>query len=574
MMRNRLLAGLFLLTLVIAMLISSCGKKDPIVASVDGKETITLNELKTGILLGRKTEEWKNFSELEVRAYLDKMIEEEMKRVGMREADLADDPEVKEWYEPRYQNKMLTILYEKEIQNKIIPESDLESWYDHKGKRIHFSDILIKFPVRASQAQKDSVYAVVDSLYHRVKAGEDFGYLAKQYSQHPASAQADGKVGTIEWFSDQDPIRNALWSMKRGAISKPVANDKGYHILRVDEIEGVERKPYELERSRILAQIVRERKEEMNKAAEEYWNNIKEKKKVVYNEDKIATYAAWFANMPTLAGAVKDSLNALDPERLDEALVTYDGGEYSLRFIQAKLDQFPDETEFRLGQEQILKEFFERDMQVQFLVEEAEKKGLDKEKSVARSLRDLLDSGMVQIFMNRVVGEIDVSPAVLDAYYQSVKQTKYKENKSVKIQEILIKDKALAERVARQAQSGADFGKLAETYTERPQHKEVKGVFSWFYKGRWGALGDKAFEMKKGELAGPMYLESDKAYSIFKLIDDRPERFRTMEELGQKLEEDYRFYVRKERIQSWLADQKAKRQIRINDSVIKDNVGK
>jgi len=73
--------------------------------------------------------------------------------------------------------------------------------------------------------------ALADSLYARVKAGEDFSKLAKQYSQDPGSKAQGGKL-TISKGQTVGPFDQTAFLLKTGAYSRPVKTEFGYHIIK------------------------------------------------------------------------------------------------------------------------------------------------------------------------------------------------------------------------------------------------------------------------------------------------------------------------------------------------------
>jgi hypothetical protein len=69
----------------------------------------------------------------------------------------------------------------------------------------------------------------------RLKAGEDFVALAKQYSTDPGSKENGGDLG---WFGRGRMVpefEKAAFALQPGQISEVVESPFGFHIIRVDE---------------------------------------------------------------------------------------------------------------------------------------------------------------------------------------------------------------------------------------------------------------------------------------------------------------------------------------------------
>ena len=70
-----------------------------------------------------------------------------------------------------------------------------------------------------------------EMLYQRIKKGESFESLARQYSTCPSKS----KGGDLGWFSEGQmvaPFENAVRKMPTGSISRPVHTQFGYHIIK------------------------------------------------------------------------------------------------------------------------------------------------------------------------------------------------------------------------------------------------------------------------------------------------------------------------------------------------------
>ena len=79
--------------------------------------------------------------------------------------------------------------------------------------------------------------ATADKLYERVKKGESFESLARQYSTCPSKS----KGGDLGWFGEGQmvaPFENAVRKMSTGSISRPVRTQFGFHIIKKTGARG------------------------------------------------------------------------------------------------------------------------------------------------------------------------------------------------------------------------------------------------------------------------------------------------------------------------------------------------
>lgn len=75
----------------------------------------------------------------------------------------------------------------------------------------------------------------IDSIYNRVKAGEDFATLAATYSNDPGSARDGGSLGWVSPGTMVPEFEKVMQSTPVGEISQPFQSQFGWHILEVTD---------------------------------------------------------------------------------------------------------------------------------------------------------------------------------------------------------------------------------------------------------------------------------------------------------------------------------------------------
>jgi peptidyl-prolyl cis-trans isomerase SurA len=91
---------------------------------------------------------------------------------------------------------------------------------------------------KLTKAEKQRFYDKLDAIRLRVKSGEDFGFLAKTYSEDPGSAPDGGDLGFFDRTAMAKEFTAWAFKLKAGDVSPVFETEFGYHILQVIERRG------------------------------------------------------------------------------------------------------------------------------------------------------------------------------------------------------------------------------------------------------------------------------------------------------------------------------------------------
>src|SRR3984885_12111405 len=139
-----------------------------------------------------------------------------------------------------------------------VSDADLHAAYEKDKSRLELPEKRHARHILVTGKNDASALASAQQVLAQVKAGKDFGELAKQYSQDPGSAKNGGDLGWAERSSFVKPFSDALFAMKVGDVAGPVKTQFGYHIIRLDEIQAGKSKSFEEARPDLEAQVRRD----------------------------------------------------------------------------------------------------------------------------------------------------------------------------------------------------------------------------------------------------------------------------------------------------------------------------
>jgi len=148
----------------------------------------------------------------------------------------------------------------KEYESQIVPrDEDVDDYYQTKiadfkvKKKYQASHILIHIKpsdIEGDTSEKEKQKQAEEKaklkskeLIERINKGADFGEVAKNYSDDPASGPNGGSLGEFPKGTMVSAFEKALENLEPGEVSKPVLTAFGYHIIKLNNVEKERIKP-------------------------------------------------------------------------------------------------------------------------------------------------------------------------------------------------------------------------------------------------------------------------------------------------------------------------------------------
>jgi len=109
--------------------------------------------------------------------------------------------------------------------------------------QVNISHIMVLAPKsQQSSAEWNTAKETIDSIYIKLKNGENFEELAKKYSTDTKSSNNGGNLG---WLSNSMPLpqefKDAMFALETpGNFSEPIKTPYGYHILKLNEKKAMQ----------------------------------------------------------------------------------------------------------------------------------------------------------------------------------------------------------------------------------------------------------------------------------------------------------------------------------------------
>jgi len=256
--------------LALSAMLAGCSNDDATVASVNG-EKITQGQLNEAL-----TEQYG--AEVLNSLIADKIVELEAKKLKVSVTDDEVDAEYKDYVEQyggEESFKQLLATYnmdEKVIKNDIkkylltkkvmedyvkITDDEVKSYFEenkdayNQQEQVEASHILVEDEKTAKEVIK------------KLKDGEDFAKLAKEYSTDTGTKDDGGYLGYFGKGEMVEEFENAAFAMKKGSISsEPVKTDYGYHIIKVTDKKEAKEAVFEDVKDRVYQDLLKQKVDE------------------------------------------------------------------------------------------------------------------------------------------------------------------------------------------------------------------------------------------------------------------------------------------------------------------------
>jgi len=204
----------------------------------------------------------------------EEQFQDALKRMNLTEADVK--AQIK-------RGLAIRELIDEEVARKIVvTDAETKAYYDahpqmfQQPSRIKASHILIKVAPDADDAQKTAAREKIAEIQKKLKAGDDFAALAKQYSEGPSGARG-GDLGFFVHGQMVKPFEDAAFALEPGQVSDMVTTRFGYHLIKVTDKKPAQTLTYAEVKDQIAQRL---KQQKIEKQAGQYIDGLKKDAKI------------------------------------------------------------------------------------------------------------------------------------------------------------------------------------------------------------------------------------------------------------------------------------------------------
>ena len=165
----------------------------------------------------------------------------------------------------------------------VVSPQELDTFYKgnpdqfKEPETVRASHILFGVAKDAAPAAKQTARTEAEGVLKRVKAGEDFAALAKQYSKDPGSAAVGGDLNFFPKGQMVPAFDAAVFALKPGEISNLVETEFGFHIIKLTDRRDGRTVPLDEVKDRLEGFLKQRKQQEL---VQQYLSTLKAKYRV------------------------------------------------------------------------------------------------------------------------------------------------------------------------------------------------------------------------------------------------------------------------------------------------------
>jgi peptidyl-prolyl cis-trans isomerase C len=258
------------------------------------------------------------------------------------------------------------------------------------------------------------------------------------------------------------------------------------------------------------------------------------------------------------------------PEDLKEVLAKVDDVTITVGEFQDRINQQSPYVRARYTSMERKKEFLDNLVRFEVLAKEAQKRGLDKDPEVVRTMKQVMIQKLLKDEFDKQRME-DITDAECKSYYDQHPE-EYNKPEEVRVSSILVKDQAAAKKVLGDARiKGVDnqqFRNLVAEYSQDLATKDRGGDLRYFdakTKDVPREIVDAAFKLQNiGDVSEP--IRTQPGIVILKLTGRRKALVRTFDEVKQQIRNKLYRDKRQDAMESFVKNLRDKANVRIDEA--------
>lgn len=548
--------SLSILTIAVALsfFLSFCSSSEPkpsadTIATVGTEYSISFSELKEFTTQNFYDQRFYNPADGYEHA-LELMINNQLRRLDFFDRGLHQQDHILQSIRRTINEEIIVELYDTEYLNPYINEEQIREAYEAMGKDVVYQQIVRNKPSNNDEALSALRNEITD-LRNRIDAGEDFGQLAREYSDHQESARTNGYMSPITWESSLASSKNrAIFEMQENEI-QTLESSRSYTIVKVTSINEREKPALDDVRDEIRSTLRERYTDASLQDYERDRDNAIPENEINWNEESLTIISDWTANQAGFfPQEYQDTFQNYAQENDPLIILTFEDYQVDLNEFERLLDEILIlESDDRITVRQ-LKSYFLDAIRTDYMVQRGLDLGLQENILHPHTSNPVLRSQLA-ILYNRysVEPEIpDVTEEDLRSFHEQQQDSFFYQLHTINTYVMVSPDRETAEQRIQRLENGESWDEVSgRHYLVRSFFRDRDGEIKSLNSREFPYLGETAFGLEEGDVAGPVsyqHEEHGQQYAVVKNIRVREERPLSYDEVSHRITDDFTSFHR------------------------------
>lgn len=509
----------------------SCGKSPQTIATV-GNEELSISEFQDILKQKRPRNQISQISFEDRKKVLMTYLEGRAKAMKARELNYQKDPDLQDQVRRREERILAAKYPDILIVDKFVTPEMIKTFAEVQSAKPHIIAVALGYQgsqfIQASRTKEQAI-KLADSIYQRIKAGEDIAELSAQYTDDANLKEKKGLFAPYTAGSLDPEVDKRINQTEKFQLLEPIVTNRGIFVMEIIQKNENPRVPLSDNQKRkirieLYNKFYRTEGDSIYKTLSERFNA--ELGGEIYDDgidNFLLATEAWAATPNPTDLTFTEQQKAIVLGRIADITIT---AEYFIEEFQGTFRTSYQKFKSRDELKKILKDYIERYLA---WIIKARKAGIDKLPEVQKLTSQFLDSKLIDIFDKKEIKE-KATPTEdeMQTYYEINKEN-FKEPEKIRIWEIALEDEKKAKTVLKKANMpGADFAALAKEYTEKVGLRDRRGDLGYRSIKSPRNIIKAAFEVGENKIIGP--IKENRFYYIIKTGDILPERQKDFKE--------------------------------------------
>ncbi len=548
--------------LLIAVTVGCGGGKDPVLAKVGSRSIRTSNFQKAYTTI--KAEERPDISTPEgKRAFLQDLINKDL----MELAAFEKYPQLTEqqgWRFKRYQDTETTSEFRRRlVRDQINLTTEMkDKIFANLSRERHVLAMLLPDSTQGAHVME------------RLRNGEDFGSLAKDFSMQWVGDGAPGDLGFIKaGVTFPYDIDLEVWAAPIGTTLGPRVTPLGTYIVRV-----LDERPAEVLQTReelygvISDNVMQHLYMNRQMAVIDSLRAAVDATYIDSGKNLIMTKYYWEpppeqASNPYARLDASRTTPEMTAEEESTQVVAFKGApNWNMREFASRLEWYATGL-WPTGQaESEVDELLDMMVRDYLIIKAAQDLGITKDPNFVKRLANREKEMKVTYFYyNDIMKNVTPTQEDIEAWFADHREN-YKFPPSYKVSYFMSKDKGLIERLAADWKGGKSFGELQKKYGPKDATMEAMGETPWVYQGRDPVIDELVAPLKDGEVSAPM-TRADQTM-VLQLVTRQGERIPAYQEVKESVDKDAKTSIGDKALNDFLKEQEKKFRVKVNEKAL------